>query len=84
MLYRSKPPMIEAYQFIEDWEDDIENWPRWLELMYKCEQIIPIKNQRVIAVSGKQAIFLNDYVYINEDGMKVVPEEFFEQRFEAV
>lgn len=83
MLYRPKPPMIEAYQFTKDWETDSDNWPRFIEVMYNLEQIISIKDQRVIATCGKKAIFLNDYVYITEDGIKVVPEEFFEQRFEV-
>ncbi len=84
MLYRPKPPTIDAYQFRVDWEGDFLNWPSWLRGIYFSDGIIPINNSRVIATIGKKAIFVNDYVYITEDGVEVIPEEFFENRYELV
>lgn len=84
MLYRPKPPLIDAYQFHKDWENDKENWLNWMPLLYNSGQIIKVNDSRVIAAIDNKAIFTNDYVYITEDGVKVIPEKVFESKYELV
>lgn len=84
MMYRPRPPAVDAYQFHKDWDGDQRNWPGWLHMAYKANELVKISSQRVIAVVGKKAIFEEDYAYITDEGIQVEPPHIFEMKFEAV
>ena len=84
MLFRPKPPMIDAYQFLKTWESDYQNWPTWVLRSYENQELNAVDDSKVIAAFSNKAIFLNDYVYIKDGVIVVVPEDVFEQHYEAV
>ncbi len=84
MLYRPKPPVIEAFQFNEDWEDKPNEWPEWLEKVYETSKLVAIyDSERVAACYGDKIIFFGDYLVYDYENYYVVQENLFIKKYEA-